>query len=151
MKYLALGAAAVALLMLGYGFLLLGIYLRYIRKRRLWFLEHGNRNRNRNRKASIMSVAMVPLGSVSATATTTSAAVALPASAGELVEISNGGTVAVWAMLGTDSAVAAAVDSILIPAGRDRQFQLQSGQTHCALLSASSTALVGITRGRAPY
>jgi hypothetical protein len=46
---LLLAAGAVALLMLGYGFLLLGIYLRYIRKRRLWFLEHGNRNRNAKR------------------------------------------------------------------------------------------------------
>jgi hypothetical protein len=95
-----------------------------------------------------MNIAMAPIASVSATATTTSAPVALPAGGGELVEISNGGTVAVWAKLGDGTAVAAAVDSILIPAGRDRQFRLQTGQTHCAILSASSTALVGITRGR---
>ncbi len=94
-------------------------------------------------------VAMFPLASVSATATTSSAAVLLPVGPGELLEINNGSAVAVWAKLGIVGAVAAAVDSILIPAGQSRQYRLASGQTHIALLAASSTALVGLTRGRA--
>jgi hypothetical protein len=92
-------------------------------------------------------IPIVPLGSASATATTSSAPLALPASGGELVEIANAGTVVVWANIGASDAVAVA-GNLLIPAGQVRQFRLVPGNTHVALLSASSTALVGVTRGR---
>ena len=92
-------------------------------------------------------IPIVPLGSASATATTTSAPLALPASGGELVEIANGGAVVVWANIGASNVVAVA-GNLLIPAGQVRQFRLVSGNTHVALLAASSTAVCGLTRGR---
>lgn len=92
-------------------------------------------------------IPIVPLGSASATATTSSAATALPASAGELVELANSGSVVVWANIGTSGAVAVA-GNLMLPPTSVRQFRLVTGNTHVALLAASSTAVVGITRGR---
>lgn len=92
-------------------------------------------------------IPIVPLGSATATATTSSAALALPTSGGELVEIANAGAVVVWAKLGASDVVAAAGD-LLIPAGNVRQFRLVAGNTHVALLAASTTAVCGVTRGR---